>query len=141
MPQSITFALPWPPSNNHYFLSLRKGPMAGRVIISTEGKQYRKAVADLVLTQRIPANKLTGKLAVWIHVLPPNHQRRDLDNLPKAVLDSLSHAGVIRDDGDIDDLRITRFAVRKGGELQIRISEIPGCATVSGHLFSGGQIA
>ena len=135
MSQSIAFALPWPPSNNHYWLVLRKGKLAGQVIISTEGKQYRKAVADLVLEGRIPAQRLTGKLAVWIHVLPPNNLRRDLDNLPKAVLDSLSKAGVIRDDCDIDDLRITRFGNRTGGELQIRISEIPGKATVSGELF------
>lgn len=136
MTQSIAFSLPWPPSNNHYWLVLRKGKRAGQVIISTEGKQYRKAVADLVLERRIPTGRLTGKLAVWIHVLPPDNLRRDLDNLPKAVLDSLGKAGVIRDDCDIDDLRITRFGNRVGGELQIRISEIPGKATQSGELFA-----
>lgn len=135
MPRQVVFALPWPPSVNHYWLSLRKGPMAGRVIISTEGKQYRQAVAAAVIDQRVPVNMLTGKLALWIHVLPPNRMRRDLDNLPKAVLDSLTHAGVFRDDSDIDDLRITRYAVRPGGELQIRITEIPGEATESGSLF------
>lgn len=136
MSRSIALSLPWPPSNNHYWLSLRKGRMAGRVIISTEGKQYRKAVADAILEQRVPVNILTGKLALWIHVLPPNNMRRDLDNLPKAVLDSLAHAGVFRDDSDIDDLRITRYAVRPGGELQIRITEIAGEATESGSLFA-----
>lgn len=135
MPRSIVLSLPWPPSVNHYWLVLRKGEMAGRVIISTEGQQYRKRVADIVVQQRVPIEQLTGKIAVWIHALPPNRIRRDLDNLPKAVLDSLHHAGVIRDDSDIDDLRITRFGLRPPGELQIRITEIPGAATQSGELF------
>lgn len=136
MPRQVVLSLPWPPSVNHYWLSLRNGAMAGRVIISTEGKNYRKAVAAAVLEQRVPVRMLTGKLRLWIHVLPPNNIRRDLDNLPKAVLDSLRHAEVFQDDSDIDDLRITRYAVRKPGELQIRIEEIPGAATESGSLFS-----
>lgn len=140
MPRQVVLSLPWPPSVNHYWLSLRKGPMAGRVIISTEGKNYRKAVAAAVLEQRVPTRMLTGKLRLWIHVLPPNNIRRDLDNLPKAVLDSLTHAGVFEDDSDIDDLHITRYAVRPGGELQIRIEEIPGAATESGELFGGAAV-
>jgi Holliday junction resolvase RusA-like endonuclease len=50
-------------------------------------------------------------------------------------LDSLAHAKVFPDDCDIDDLRITRFAVRPGGQLAVQISEIAGEATDSGELF------
>ena len=135
MSQSIAISLPWPPSVNTYWRSIMKGPLAGRVLLSEKGREYRKQVADAVLEQRVPVQLLTGKLAVWIHVLPPDRRARDLDNLLKGVLDGLHHAGVIRDDCDIDDLRITRFGNRTGGELQIRISEIPGKATVSGELF------
>lgn len=136
MPREIALKLPWPPSVNHYWLVLRKGKMAGRVIISTEGQQYRRQVGYSVLEQRVPVRQLTGKLRVWIHARPPDNLRRDLDNLPKAVLDSLKHAGVFHDDFDIDDLRITRFAPRRPGVLEIRIAEIPGAATESGELFA-----
>lgn len=135
MTQHVIITLPWPPSVNHYWLVLRKGSMAGRVIISTEGKDYRKAVAREVSAQRIPTNLLTGRLAVQIAANPPDNRTRDLDNLPKGVLDSLRHAGVFRDDCDIDDLHIRRGPIRKGGELRVTVSEIPGMATVSGCLF------
>lgn len=136
MSQSIALSLPWPPSMNTYWRSIMKGPLAGRVLLSEKGREYRKQVAAAVLEQRVPVKLLTGKLAVWIHVLPPDRRARDLDNLLKGVLDGLHHAGVIRDDCDIDDLRVSRFAIRAGGELQIRISEIPGKATQSGELFA-----
>jgi crossover junction endodeoxyribonuclease RusA len=56
---------------------------------------------------------------------PPDRRRRDLDNLPKAVLDSLAHAGVYEDDSQIDLLIIRRCDPIKGGKLKIRISELP----------------
>lgn len=139
MSQSFVISLPWPPSVNTYWRSIMKGPLAGRVLLSEKGREYRKRVAEQVLLQRVP--RLEGKLAVWIHAMPPDRRARDLDNLPKGVLDSLVHAGVIRDDCDIDDLRITRFGVTAGGELQVQIAEILGEATQSGELFQSGQEA
>lgn len=135
MPRQIVLSLPWAPSVNGYWRSIMSGPMAGRVLISERGRAYRKAVADAVTAQRVPTRLLTGKLAVEIHAMPPDRRARDLDNLLKGLLDALHHAGVIEDDSEIDDLRIRRFAIRSGGELQIRISEIPGAATESGALF------
>ena len=34
----MTLELPWPPSINRYYRSLRKGALAGRVLISEEGR-------------------------------------------------------------------------------------------------------
>ena len=135
MPRQVVLSLPWSPSVNTYWRSIMSGPLAGRVLISERGRAYRKAVADAVISQRVPVGVLSGKLAVEIHALPPDRRARDLDNLLKGLLDSLHHAGVIRDDSEIDDLRIRRFGIRPGGELQIRITEIPGAATESGELF------
>lgn len=135
MSQPIVISLRWPPSVNTYWRSVMSGPLAGRVLLSEKGRAYRKHVEFAVLQQRIPRGLLTGKLAVWVHAMPPDRRARDLDNLLKGVLDGLHHAGVIRDDCDIDDLRISRFAIRPGGELQIQISEIAGAATDSGELF------
>lgn len=113
----ITLTLPWPPSVNRYWRTFQ-----GRMIISAEGRTYRKAVADQVLIQR-GAKHYEGKLKVVIEAWRPDKRRRDLDNLLKAVLDSLTHAGVWADDGLIIDLRIY-WAEDIGGMLKVKVSEV-----------------
>jgi crossover junction endodeoxyribonuclease RusA len=130
-PMRIAFRLPFPPSTNHYWLSLRNGPMAGRVVISTAGTRYRKAVGLEVLRQRVPRHQLTGKLEVKVLAFPPDRRARDLDNLFKSLLDSVQHAGVIRNDSEIDYLLIERGPLLTGGCVQIDIAEIAGQATDS----------
>jgi crossover junction endodeoxyribonuclease RusA len=114
----IDLSLPWPPSVNRYWRTFQ-----GRMIISAEGRTYRKAVADQVLIQR-GAKHYQGKLKVQIEAWRPDNRRRDLDNLLKAVLDSLTHAGVWEDDGNIIDLRIY-WADAIGGMLKVNIQEVP----------------
>ncbi len=114
----IDLSLPWPPSVNRYWRTFQ-----GRMIISAEGRTYRKAVADQVLIQR-GAKHYQGKLKVQIEAWRPDNRRRDLDNLLKAVLDSLTHAGVWEDDGNIVDLRIY-WADAIGGMLKVNIQEVP----------------
>lgn len=114
----IDLSLPWPPSVNRYWRTFQ-----GRMIISAEGRTYRKAVADQVLIQR-GAKHYQGKLKVQIEAWRPDNRRRDLDNLLKAVLDSLTHAGVWEDDGNIVDLRIY-WADSIGGMLKVNIQEVP----------------
>ena len=36
-----SFTLPWPPSVNHYWRTPHRGPLAGRTMISAEGRTYR----------------------------------------------------------------------------------------------------
>ena len=92
------------------------------MIISAEGRSYRKAVADQVLVQR-GAKHYQSKLRVVIEAWRPDNRKRDLDNLLKAVLDSLTHAGVWSDDGNIVDLRIY-WAPNIAGMLKIHIQEV-----------------
>jgi len=131
----LEFSLPFPPTINTYWRHVVTGKRAA-TILSEDARAYRKAVAQHVIAQHVARNSLTGKLAVEITVFPPDRRDRDIDNLPKGILDSLKHAGVIRDDADIDDLRITRATVVKGGAVRITVSEIAGAATVSGALFA-----
>lgn len=98
----LTINLPWPPSVNHYWRNV-----AGRTLISADGRAYRKAVADHVLIQHA-AKRLAGRLEVRIYAAMPDKRRRDLDNLLKSILDSLTHAGVWIDDSQIDVLSIRR---------------------------------
>ena len=113
----IDLVMPWPPSVNKYWRTFQ-----GRMIISAEGRSYRKAVADQVLIQR-GAKHYTGKLRVVIEAFRPDNRRRDLDNLLKAVLDGCTHAGVWEDDSNIVDLRIY-WADIIGGMIKVHVREL-----------------
>jgi len=113
----IELALPWPPSVNRYWRTFQ-----GRMIISADGRTYRKAVADQVLIQR-GAKHYANKMRVEIEAYRPDNRRRDLDNLLKAVLDACTHAGVWEDDSNIVDLRIY-WADSIGGMLKVKVSEV-----------------
>ena len=53
---------------------------------------------------------------------PPDKRRRDLDNILKALLDSLVHAGVLIDDEIIDELHIIRLPPAAPGTVFITIT-------------------
>jgi crossover junction endodeoxyribonuclease RusA len=119
MPKPITLVLPYPPSVNTYWRHLSKGPLAGRTLISERGRDFRKAVAETLLVERI-RKAPEGNLAVTIEARMPDKRKRDLDNIPKAVLDALTHCGFWVDDSLIDDLRVWR-SDRTGGEVIVTV--------------------
>jgi len=110
----IRLVLPWPPSANRYWRHPTRGPLAGRHLISVEGRAYRVAVQGVVLEQLRRRPLLSCPLKVTFECAPPDRRTRDLSNLLKAAEDSLTHAGVWLDDKLIDH-----------GE-QIRRLPIPG---------------
>ena len=113
----IELTLPFPPSVNTYWRNFQ-----GRMLISKKGREYRKAVADEILIQK--GNKhYKGKIKLTIEAWRPDNRKRDLDNLLKAPLDALTHAGVYEDDQLIVDLRIF-WAEDQGGKLKIKIEEL-----------------
>ena len=117
----IRVVMPWPPTVNTYWRTISiRGHQ--RTLISAAGRQYR---SDATMAAR-SAERAFGRLYVTIHAHPPDHRRRDLDNLLKAPLDALQHAGVIADDSHIDDLRIIREPVIAGGRLMVEITQRPG---------------
>lgn len=109
--------LPWPPTINTYWRSVR-----GRAILSAKGREYRQqavaAVGDV--------DAQTGPLAVHLLCAPPDRRRRDLDNLPKAILDSLTYAGAYEDDSQIDRLTVERCAPVPGGAVAVEIRPLVG---------------
>lgn len=113
---AIEFALPWPPSVNHYWRNFR-----GRMVIGARGRAYRKAAIEAISDQAVPTDGIGGPLKVELVAFPPDRRRRDLDNLQKALLDSVVAAGVIEDDSHIDDLRVVRGAVFPGGKVEVVI--------------------
>lgn len=117
----MEFILPWPPSTNTYWRHPTKGALAGRHLISVVGRSYRATVqAQLHFVTKF--NKpLTGRLGIEIKAAPPDQRRRDLDNILKALLDSITHAGVIEDDSQFDAIAIARMAPQKPGRVDITI--------------------
>ena len=110
----VEITLPWPPTVNTYWRQFQ-----GRVLISKQGREYRKVVADQVMLQRA-AKHLDHAVRVEIKAFRPDRRRRDLDNLLKALLDSMTHAGVMDDDALIQDLRIY-WADEIGGMVKVKI--------------------
>ena len=113
----IEITLPWPPSVNTYWRNVN-----GRTVISAKGREYRETVGDQMILQK-QVKHFTGRLRVEIEAFRPDKRRRDLDNLLKATLDGLAHAGVYEDDSQIVDLRIY-WAKDIGGMLKIKIEEL-----------------
>lgn len=111
----IILELPYPPSVNHYWIA-----SGHRRFISPEGKRFRCDVASLAMANGV-AKQLTGDVGVLIDVYPPDNRRRDLDNLLKAICDSLEHSWIIKDDRQIADLHIIRKSVMTPGRIIVSI--------------------
>lgn len=118
--KQLTVTLPWPPSVNSYWRHPTSGKLAGRHLISREGRLYRGKVKEIVWDQK----QVIGKVAVYIEACPPDNRRRDLDNILKSLLDCLVHAALIQDDSYIDDLHIVRKKLDQPGQVVVRITAV-----------------
>lgn len=111
-------SLPWPPSNNRYYRHNR-----GRTHISKEGETYRDRVAQIIKDEMLDIG-ITASVKIRIECHMPDRRRRDLDNLQKAAFDALTKAGFWQDDQQVDDYRVKRMPVVKGGRLELTITEL-----------------
>jgi crossover junction endodeoxyribonuclease RusA len=107
----IELTLPWPPSVNRYWRSVN-----GRVLIAAAGRRYR---TDVELAYRLGraggAGMGDAPVQVVIEAWLPDLRRRDIDNLLKAPLDALTHAGLWDDDS-----QVMALAIRKAGMDRVR---------------------
>ena len=117
-PPTFVLKLPWPPSINSYYGTTR----TGRRFISGKGQSFRALVIEAL--REIPdlGETLDDRLQVWVECYPPDRRKRDLDNIKKALLDALQHAGVYLDDCQIDDLRSVRREVEKPGHVLVHVA-------------------
>ena len=114
----MKITLPWPPSVNTYWRNV-----GGKVLISKKGRAYRKLIAEMVLVDGYcPLGD--ARLGIHMAACPPDRRKRDLDNLPKAVFDSLQHAGLFDDDEQIDYFAIERCDVEKPGHIRLYIEVV-----------------
>lgn len=98
----LTFELPWPPSVNHYYRHV-----GSRVLISREGRNYRDVVSARIRAANIPC--FEGAVELRIQLYPPDNRRRDVDNVLKCILDTLTVAKLYDDDSQVKRLSVEKF--------------------------------
>jgi crossover junction endodeoxyribonuclease RusA len=111
---ALKATLPWPPSVNHYWKS-----NGTRRYISPQARQWLEEALWLLKQARGGRPTIQGEVAVRIVAYPPDHRKRDLDNLLKPILDALTKSGIIEDDYQVADLHMTRRASEKPGKVQV----------------------
>lgn len=100
----VRFMVPLePPSVNHY-KRLRVIGKHVSTFVTKEAKEFMKALAICAAGQSVNSKQY----AVAFRVYQGRKSRGDVDNYSKCVLDGLVHAGVIRSDAAIIDLRISK---------------------------------
>lgn len=107
--------LPYPPSVNHYWKSGRNRLGKPMRYLSTAANDFKRTVNALCGQKQAFSGRVGVKVLVWT----PDRRIRDLDNLLKGLLDSISGAGVIVDDCQIDEIHMIREGVHKGGKVQV----------------------
>ena len=97
----IRFVLPWPPSVNRYWRSVN-----GRAILSRDGREYRALALAAMIQQGVARAGMVGRLWLSVDAFEPDRRRRDADNLLKAPLDAMAHAGVFGDDSQVRRMHV-----------------------------------
>lgn len=110
----LELRLPYPPSVNRYWRAFR-----GRLIISKIGREYHRDVAALL--KELTAPPEAGRLAVHVFATMPDNRTRDIDNILKVCLDSLTKCGIWNDDSQIDEIVVQRGKVVKPGCVEIEV--------------------
>lgn len=115
----MQLTLPYPPSVNHYWRHTSR-----RTYLTAQAKTFRQLVVLSVRQQVQNIETMRGPLAVEIVANAPDNRCRDLDNILKATLDALAHAGVYADDSQIRRLTMSWGNKTKGGSMDVVIDEI-----------------
>ena len=110
------FDLPYPPSVNHYFSYYQ-----GRPVLSKDARTYRHQVRRIAIAKGI--KPLMGPIAIRIDIAPPDDRRRDCDNVQKAVIDALQHAGVFWDDSQFVWLLSIKHDSKPNGQIKVQIDD------------------
>jgi len=100
--------LPFPPTVNSYYVKTKRG-----VFISSLGKKFRSNTAEAIHAQLPGVETIDEPVLVEIAFYMPDARTRDVDNYCKALLDSVTKAGLWEDDSLVDQIFIYRGAIKK----------------------------
>ncbi len=114
---AIRIDLPWPPSVNRYWRHNKRG----HTYVTKEGEAYRHEAGWLGRQAMTGRRPFACEVSIEFEAFPPDHRKRDLDNVLKATLDAMEHAGVYGNDYQVADLRIMRREVRPRGLIRATI--------------------
>lgn len=114
---AFIYQLPYPPSVNHIYSRTKRGG----VMLNPKAKAYRE---EVIYTIGKGHTTLTGRLMVQVDAYMPDKRIRDVSNILKALEDAMTHAGVWKDDSQIDDLRIVRAGVESPGRVLVTVKQI-----------------
>jgi crossover junction endodeoxyribonuclease RusA len=117
--EMIALSLPYPPSVNSIYNHYK-----GHWLLSKEGRAYHTRVFMLCRKALGVIDPIKGRIRLSITAYPPDRRKRDMDNLLKSALDSLTKARLWQDDSQVDDLRIIRADQCKDGRIDVAIEEI-----------------
>ena len=109
-----------PPTVNHMYRSGK-----GIRYKTLEVRQYQQYVVGKLREVWEGRETLMGRIEMHVVFTTNDRRRWDIDNRVKALQDCLSMAGVIRDDSQLDDLRVQRiYGKDKGTRITVRESVI-----------------
>lgn len=104
-----------PPSVNNYWLDSGKG----RKRLSKRAKHF-----TAVMKRFINPCRYGGEVSLNIQFAPSDAKVRDLDNMLKPILDSLSKCGLILDDRQVKKLAIQELPKREFPQLIVYVTKI-----------------
>jgi crossover junction endodeoxyribonuclease RusA len=110
----LTLTFPYPPSVNSYWLQSGK-----RRYISKRGVEFKTAVKEICTDLPSFGDQ---PIEISIVLYPRNKRLLDIDNVCKAILDSMNGL-LYTDDQQVWKLSVERGATIKGGGCQVTISE------------------
>jgi crossover junction endodeoxyribonuclease RusA len=93
MQHTVEFWLPFPPSTNRLWRSVR-----GRVLKSSHYKQWQRDAKNAAITQSLSKLPVFGVYELELKLATQLRKRSDADNFLKAVHDSAKALGLIVDD-------------------------------------------
>lgn len=114
----LRLTIPLPPSVNSYHRSVTLRSGVAKVLISREGRQWKKKALQLVAMQR-PA-VFDGEVCITLTVYFRD-KRRDLDNAAKPTLDLLQAAGVLVNDRSVVELHMIREVDKGNPRVEVAI--------------------
>jgi crossover junction endodeoxyribonuclease RusA len=112
-PRMINLTLPYPPALNNLFATVN-----GRRIKTERYLSYAADVEAICFQQRI--RPIDGELVFTMRAFRPRRSG-DLDNLPKAILDSLK-GSAFHDDKQIVELHAFRFDDKSNPRVEVEIA-------------------
>jgi len=114
--------LPFPPSVNNYYGHLARGKTVIKYV-KPKGKEYKKTVKEYVAKNNLQL-KANIPLKVSIVLTPKDNRKHDIDNVLKALFDSLTEADFWQDDSLVRELNITYQPPQDPGSVLIHVEPL-----------------